>query len=298
MKKANQTKRARTLSAVQTLNSLPKEKLQKILTLQQPKMIKGRRLGFETAILHFAASDRSGYNVCPNASVVCKDLCFGHNYGLGQMPMQQAARIKKTRAYFERKAEFEMQLEKEIQNFVTWTVNKRGRVPAIRLNGTSDLPALALKFARKFPNVQFYDFTKVFKTLTRADLPANYDLTFSRSETNEREWRRALALGYKVSIVTDLTAQELQAYLKLPAETAFVDGDETDLQFLHPAGAVIMLKPKGRAGKDKRGFSILRAQVFAQSDATPGHAPKPVKTRRLRRSFAQLKRAVLDAQAA
>lgn len=274
-----------------------KKKTQKILTLQQPKMIKGRALGYETAIVHFAASDRSGYNVCPKASETCKDLCFGHNYGLGQMPMQQKARIEKTRFYFERRAEFEAQLEREMRNFITWTREKRKAKPAFRLNGTSDLPAFAIKFARLFPDVQVYDYTKVFKTLTRRDLPKNYHLTFSRSETNEKEWRAALAMGFNVSIVTDLTPGELRDHLKLPKGTRFVDGDVHDLTFLHKRGAVIMLSPKGRAARDTRGFSILRAQVFPQAvnvsklSRAPG-APAGAKRRR---TFAQIAKAVLKA---
>jgi hypothetical protein len=71
-----------------------------------------------------------------------------------------------------------------------------------RLNVVSDVawerehPALF----GAFPLVQFMDYTK---DATRLDArrPANYHLTFSRSEGNEADCRRVLAAGHNVTVV-------------------------------------------------------------------------------------------------
>jgi hypothetical protein len=64
---------------------------------------------------------------------------------------------------------------------------KAGLTLLIRLNGTSDIKweNVFFDYDNKktnifdlFPNIQFYDYTKI---ANRIDLPKNYDLTFSYS---------------------------------------------------------------------------------------------------------------------
>jgi hypothetical protein len=70
---------------------------------------------------------------------------------------------------------------------------KRSLKPAVRINGTSDMPRVARFMAQLFPDVQFYDYTKIPRPWTRT-LP-NYHLTFSHSETNLQDCLDALAHG-------------------------------------------------------------------------------------------------------
>jgi hypothetical protein len=66
---------------------------------------------------------------------------------------------------------------------------RKGLIPLIRLNGTSDIRWEAVSFTDSdgvvydsifdaFPDTQFYDYTK---DVNRKGLPLNYDLTFSYS---------------------------------------------------------------------------------------------------------------------
>lgn len=231
-----------------------------LLTVSNAKTLKGRAKGHETAILHFAPDNLSGYSVCPNASAACSDLCLNKE-GRGKFDTSQIARIRRTRFYFQHKAAFEAMLTGEIYKYLAKATHS-GYNQTFRLNGTSDLAALSFKFAKAFPGVQFYDYTKCFKTLTRKDKPQNLDLTFSRSETNEKHWRKALAIGYRVAIVTDLTFDELREYLIIAPNIKIVSGDDDDLRFLDEQGVIVVLKPKGnRIKKDKRGFALLRSQI-------------------------------------
>ena len=51
-----------------------------------------------------------------------------------------------------------------------------------------------------FPDVQFYDYTKNWKRFEK-QLPANYHLTFSRSETNHDKAMELLNSGINVAII-------------------------------------------------------------------------------------------------
>ena len=127
----------------------------------------------------------------------------------------------------------------------------------IRLNGTSDIPYENIPIGNfpnimaMFPNVQFYDYTKVFSRLKKG-LPSNYHLTFSRAETqkNQEESLQALSLGFNVAAVFNSLPQTY-------ANAKVLDGDEHDLTFLRGNGIVLGLKAKGQAKKDTSGFVIF-----------------------------------------
>ena len=107
-----------------------------------------------------------------------------------------------------------------------------------------------------FPEVKFLDYTKNPNRFGRV-LPANYDLTFSLSETNEKAARDLLARGYTVAAVFAGFLPE--TYLGRPV----ISGDDHDLRFLDPKGGVIIgLTPKGsKAKKDTSGFVIRNHEM-------------------------------------
>jgi hypothetical protein len=159
----------------------------------------------------------------------------------------QQSRIKKTKWLKDNPDTFKAQLAKEIRNFVTLT-NRQGFKPAVRLNGYSDIPSLGIEFAKLFPEVTFYDYTKLIGTLKK-ELPSNYHLTFSRSESNEKECKEALALGFNVAVLFE---NKPKTFWGLPV----IDGDETDARFLDPKGVIVGLSPKGTVKKDTLGFVV------------------------------------------
>jgi hypothetical protein len=161
----------------------------------------------------------------------------------------QAARIRKTKMFFENREAFMALLVNDVKRGII-QAKKRGYIPAFRLNGTSDIvwESVAVdgyaNLMEMFPNVQFYDYTK---RENRAALPTNYHLTLSRSETNEA---RVMALPHNVAVVF---AGNLPAMYQ---GRAVVSGDDTDLRFLDDAHVVVGLTAKGRAKKDASGFVV------------------------------------------
>jgi hypothetical protein len=169
------------------------------------------------------------------------------------------ARLSKTLFMLDEPEAFDQSLRYDIEKLVI-DAAKAGLTPAIRVNGTSDQPKIAMKYAREFPHVQFYDYTKLPKPYRR-QLP-NYHLTFSRSEENEADCLDALAHHVNVAVVFDTKKGQ-----PLPQEffgRTVVDGDLHDLRFLDPKDVVIGLRAKGRAIKDTTsGFVQITALAVA-----------------------------------
>jgi hypothetical protein len=233
----------------------------KLLSTGNPKTLKGQKKGYLTFILHLAPGSLSGYNVCPGASKGCLAGCL-NTAGRGRFDKTQDARIRKTRLFFENRAEFMTLLRKDIEAAIR-EADRKGLTPVIRLNGTSDIrweniPVMVPNSEYTFPNIfeafpgiQFYDYTKLSN---RRGLPKNYQLTFSRSEENENKLDEALSNGMSIAVVFDTKkGKDLPVlYRNLPV----VDGDDTDLRFIDPVGSVVGLRAKGQAKKDNSGFVV------------------------------------------
>jgi hypothetical protein len=114
-----------------------------------------------------------------------------------------------------------------------------GLIPAVRINGTSDLPQFALEIAAMFSEVQFYDYTKIPRPWRRTK--RNYHLTFSFSGTNWEECVEALRNGINVTVVFRGRLPEVWNGYRV------IDGEVSDLRFLDPAGVIVGLKAKGDA---------------------------------------------------
>ena len=234
-----------------------------LLTRSNPKTTKGEQHGHLTAVLHLSPAMTSGapVNVCPHASSGCLTACLntagrGGVFKTGETTNAiQEARKRKTRSLFENQSDFGARLDREIKNIVVHSA-KHGLKPAIRLNGTSDI---AWEHATSDPigsnpDVQFYDYTKSVERATSWDLPLNYDLTFSRTESNWDDCVRVLDNGGRVAVVFSVGSSDEfpLTYRGYPV----VDGDEHDLTFLRPSGSIIALKAKGRAKQDDTGFVV------------------------------------------
>jgi len=235
----------------------------KLLNSGNTKTKKGEALGWVTYGIHLAPANASGYNVCQFASAGCRAACL-NTAGRGQMPNVQKARINKTRYFFQDKRGFMDQLAKEIESAIK-SAERKNMKACFRLNLTSDLPWEAMRFyeGRKksivelFDGVQFYDYTKSAKRAlqyTRGELPANYHLTFSRSESNEAQADLLQAAG--VNVATVFRGRLPDSWQGFPV----LDGDENDLRFLDRRRHVVGLIEKGLAKKDATGFVKEPAQ--------------------------------------
>ena len=227
-----------------------------ILSTSNAKILKGEKSGYKTAGIHLAPHKLSGYNTCLAASKGCAAACL-NTAGMGAYSTVQAARIKKTKLFFEDRNAFMLSLVKEIKAMIK-KANKLGFTPAFRLNLTSDIAWESIKIDGKnimemFPDVAFYDYTKIPKRMlqyTRGELPKNYHLTFSRSENNQTHADIVMACGGNVAVVFRG---------KLPPTykgKRVIDGDVNDLRFLDPKGIIVGLVEKGRAKKDSSGFVV------------------------------------------
>lgn len=231
----------------------------KLLTIENAKTTKGEALGVLTGILYLAPSDVSGFNVCAMALPMgaepdgirstCSATCL-FTAGMGSFPNVQAARIAKTRRYFEDREAFMADIRADIRALVRRAA-RLGFTPAVRLDGTSDL-GLARELAPLFPEVQFYDYTKILKRALDPTRPGNLHLTFSASEvTDVPTLRRVLDHGVNVAVVFNIRkgAALPERYLGAPV----IDGDEHDARFLDAplgadaAGIVVGLRAKGAA---------------------------------------------------
>lgn len=217
-----------------------------LLSFKNAKTSKGESQDYLTAILYLAPFTLSGTNLCPKASKGCAQACL-FTAGRGVMRPVQEARMRRTEFYLKHRQAFIDQIKEEIRQ-AKRKAERKGMKLCVRLNGTSDIVWEKVSdIIQSFPDVQFYEYTKIFKRFNEI-LPANLDLTFSLSESNEREARQALARGERIAIV--FKGEFPLSYWGYPV----VSGDNTDLRFLDSKGVIVALKAKGKARYDKSGF--------------------------------------------
>ena len=238
----------------------------KLLSIGNTKILKGMKQGFMTYILHLAPADVSGYNTCPKATAGCKAACL-NTAGRGGMFKKgettnviQQARIRKTRWFFEDRESFLATLKDDIRKAIKQS-EKKGLIPVFRLNGTSDLSWEKYGIIQEFPNVQFYDYTKILGR--KVNGLANYHLTFSAADGNDNDVRNAIKEGYNIATVFGI--KKSQPMPETYEGTPVFNGDDSDLRFLDPKGVVVGLYAKGKAKKDTSGF--VKYPVFMMKAA-------------------------------
>ena len=236
-----------------------------LLTVGNPKVLKGITQGYMTYILHLAPANLSGYETCPKRTAGCTSACL-NTAGRGGMFKKgeftnviQKARIRKTKMFFEDRITFMNLLVKDIELAIKQSA-KKNLTPVFRMNGTSDLSFEKYEVLRNgqtysnifmaFSEVTFYDYTKILGRKI-SNIP-NYSLTFSAADGNDNDVTKAIAQGYNVATVFGLKKTEPmpKTYLNRPV----FNGDESDLRFLDPKGVVVGLYAKGKAKKDTSGF--------------------------------------------
>ena len=235
--------------------------MQKLLGINTNyKTIKSEKVGVLTGIIYMAPYNLSGKNVCPGASAGCAAACL-NTAGRGAMGVVQKARLKKTNRFFEDRQQFLWDLAGEISNLER-QAKAKGLKAAVRLNGTSDLPYERYKLSgtkrrdsyknimEMFPNVQFYDYTKLENRIVGQTLPANYHLTFSRAEDNDHKLEDVLKHTSAAVVFSGELPETWRGY-------PVIDGDEHDARFTDAGpGVIIGLTAKGKARHDSSGFVV------------------------------------------
>lgn len=226
-----------------------------LLTSGNAKIVKGEALGYITKGIHLAPANLSGYEVCQWRSKGCTMACL-NTAGRGQMNSVQDSRIAKTKLFFEQRFDFLAKLSKEITSSIK-SATKKGMKAVFRPNLTSDIAwedivnEDGVNIFEKHSSTQFYDYTKSFQRMQwyiDGELPSNYHLTFSCSETNSSTAQVVLSMGGNVAVVFRNQLPSTWNGFEV------INGDESDLRFLDKKGVVVGLIEKGLAKKDSTGF--------------------------------------------
>lgn len=244
---------------------------ERFFSLDSPKAIKAREYGWLNAINYMAPAATGGAgNLCPHASAGCLALCLGWFSGQAGIVKKgtgrragankaRQSRIAKVRMFMHDRKAFMREMFEGVQRAYRKAI-REGLKLCVRPNGATDIPWEHIKvdgwksIIECFSNVQFVDYTKSVKRMLRfcaGELPRNYHLTFSRSETNEADCRRVLAAGGNVAVVFAETFPA--TYLGYPV----INGDRHDLRHLDARNVIVGLSPKGpRAKHDASGFVV------------------------------------------
>lgn len=212
----------------------------------------------KTFILYLAPHNLNskGLTLCKDASKGCIASCL-YSAGRGKFSNVQSSRINKANYFVTDKKLFLAQLLKEIKKEIKKASDKDEKI-AFRLNGTSDIDFLYLLNKHlnfdiellAYDNVYFYDYTKSIARAKRYKDFRNYTLTFSKSETNDKEVKEALNLGINVAAVFKDNLPQKYKGIKV------IDGDLSDLEMIKHKNIILGLKAKGDAKKDTTGFVI------------------------------------------
>lgn len=218
--------------------------------------------GFLTAGLSLSPARESGYEMCASRSPGCTQACL-FTAGMGRFDNVKRGRIAKTRLYHQDRSTFMAMLYADLHKY-SRKANKQGKRLAVRLNVVSDVmwEQSHKNIFVDFPHVQFYDYTKhIRRALTYSvsrktgdsSFPANYHLTFSRSETNDSDVSFLIEQRLPINIAVVFDSKVLPAQWK---GRKVINGDETDLRFLDEPYTIVGLYAKGQWKKDTSGFIV------------------------------------------
>jgi hypothetical protein len=189
--------------------------------------------------------------ICPGSKAAgCMDGCL-KTAGLASVYTSiNDARAKRTEFWLKDQEGFLSQLRHELANFDK-LCKRTGVQGVVRLNVLSDISWESAGIPQSFPDLRFYDYTKVAHRLRRK-LPDNYDLTFSYSDRPQyrNQVDRALVAGARIAVV--FRGQFPETFLGRPV----IDGDEHDVRIFDDRKVIVGLKAKGKAKTDTSGFVV------------------------------------------
>ena len=211
--------------------------------------------------IYFAPAKMSGYEVCPMRSDECTLLCLNES-GRNKMDTKvntiNNSRIKKTKLFFEEREFLVRWIIDEIKSAKAKAENL-GYSFSVRLNNTSDITPESFyindngtkrNLLEIFPDVQFYDYTKVSKRLELVRKYKNYDITFSYSGTNMTECLSMLSNNVRVAMVFNKVPENYMNF-------KVVDGDKYDMRYRDEKNVIIGLKFKRVRNKLDQNYKFV-----------------------------------------
>ena len=232
-----------------------------ILGESSAKTVKGEKIGYLTAICYLVPDEK----LCPFAKLAgCFEGCL-NTAGRGAFNSTQKARAAKTAFFRDNQRAFMLSLCADI-----WTHQRRaeklGLIPLVRPNGTSDIPFENILIDGRtifqiFADVQFYDYTKHPSRKLEGKTAGNYDLTYSFSALTPK----TISIKGLSNTANQRTAVVFLNRSDIPSEFRgwpVVDGDDTDVRHIEPAGVVVALYAKGKAKRDTGGFVQIKGRDY------------------------------------
>ena len=228
-----------------------------------------------TYAIYLAPANMSGYEVCP-CSAYCRKFCLnGSGRNKGDIIMRgeelsniNKSRVKKTRLFFEQRQVF-MDLVLHEIDCARKHAAKNNMEFSIRLNCTSDISPEWFKdeitgknILELYPDVQFYDYTKVPSRLKLIEKYPNYDLTFSYNGHNTETCLDFLAKGGKVAVVFENQEYLPMQFFGYPV----IDANKYDMRYLDPKSSIMGLHFHRTAENYKNGVYYPPTDDFVVKD--------------------------------
>jgi hypothetical protein len=213
--------------------------------------------------IYLAPADSSGYEVCAGRTAECTTLCLndsGHNRMDEKRGVIDNSRIRKTQMFFENHEFFTRWVIRDIKAGIT-KAKLAGMTFSVRINNTSDISpelfwikenGIKKNILELFPDIQFYDYTKVMGRLRLMNKYDNYDLTYSYNGSNMETCIQLLKAGIKVAMVFEKVPTEFMGF-------KVINGDLYDMRYKDEPGVIVGLKfKKVRTKPDETNTFVIR----------------------------------------
>lgn len=214
--------------------------------------------------VYLAPASSSGYEVCAGRTLECTKACLNHS-GQNRLDVKKGhidrARIGKTQMFFENHKYFVDWMIYEIKLGIAKAA-KMGYTFSVRINNTSDISpemfyikdenGIKTNILELFPQIQFYDYTKIQGRINLMNKYHNYDVTYSYNGSNMEQCKALLKAGVKVAMVFEKVPEYFMGY-------KVVNGDLYDMRYKDQAGSIIGLKFKTvREKLEKNNTFVIR----------------------------------------
>lgn len=206
----------------------------------------GEGLGVLTAVIYMSPALESGYDMCAfRAGSGCEKSCIGTSTGfLLSRPAAKLSRLWKTALWLGSRGQWRTMLANEARAHAR-KARRRGLVPAIRIDGSSDTGEGGL-MSEIVREVRWYDYTKSTRRALVSLVGGSWHVTLSYHGSNQASCGQVLSQGGNVAVV--FNAAKGEPLPKYWNGYPVIDGDVSDARFLDPPGHVVGLRFK-RASK-------------------------------------------------
>lgn len=185
--------------------------------------------------------------ICPGSKAAgCMDGCL-KLAGRGRFENVQDARKRKTRLYHDHRELFMDILSDELGKF-SKLCHRMRKTGTVRLNVLSDIAFEDYGIPQRFPELDFYDYTKRAARLNK--ILDNYRLMFSAS--NEPKYQKQMAIGLSAAVPVSFVYRG-----PCPSEMfgrPVIDGDASDWVNVNAGNVALALTAKGPAKGDAGSF--------------------------------------------